>query len=143
MSKGSDGLTPWHKVTGKAYTQPLLPFAETCSWQELGKKRSDLGDRWTDGVFLGVMDNANEQPVAVPAGVRRVRAVRRKQAEIDGIVPVHSVGLTVEEPETSSTAEDLRHDGGTFCDEITGLPLSAHGVHKARAEEMQYMRDLQ
>eukprot|EP00971_Amphidinium_carterae_P265594 5268867-Amphidinium_carterae.1 len=82
MSKGSDGLTPWHKVTGKAYTQPLLPFAETCSWQELGKKRSDLGDRWTDGVFLGVMDNANEQLVAVPAGVRRVRAVRRKSPDM-------------------------------------------------------------
>eukprot|EP00971_Amphidinium_carterae_P024307 479773-Amphidinium_carterae.1 len=77
-------------------------------------------------------------PQLVHAILRGVRG----QAELDGLVPVHSVGLTVEEPDVNPTPEDLQQEGGEFCDEITGLPLSTAGVRKARAEEMQYMKDL-
>eukprot|EP00971_Amphidinium_carterae_P068304 1352487-Amphidinium_carterae.2 len=67
--------------TGKAFNQHLLPFTEACAWLELGKKRSDMSDRWHDGVFLGVADTSNEVIVATPIGVQRARAVRRKSPE--------------------------------------------------------------
>ena len=63
-TRGPDGKTPWERVKGRDFRQPILAFGE-CILYKLPVKgpRSDpdgnVGTRWIDGVFLGYSRASN------------------------------------------------------------------------------------
>jgi hypothetical protein len=59
----------------------LPPFGEKVLYLEAGKLKSQLQDRWHEGIFLGVQDRSDEVLVGTREGVFKARTLRR----LDGV----------------------------------------------------------
>ena len=53
---GADGLTPHQRLKGRAFRKLLLVFGESVLYIPIGKRASRLLERWSDGLFLGVVE---------------------------------------------------------------------------------------
>ncbi len=62
---------------GRCYRRRLPPFGEKAMYLEAGKLRSQLQDRWHEGIFLGVQDRSDEVLVGTREGVVKARTLRR------------------------------------------------------------------
>ena len=75
---GADGLTPHQRLKGRAFRKLLLVFGESAP---IGKRASRLPERWSDGLFLGVVERSSEFYVGTVHGVVRARSLRRRPLE--------------------------------------------------------------
>jgi hypothetical protein len=79
--RGADGRTAFELRKGRCYRRRLPPFGEKVLYLEAGKLKSQLQDRWHEGIFLGVQDRSDEVLVGTREGVFKARTLRR----LDGV----------------------------------------------------------
>ena len=79
-----DGTTPWFKVRGRPFAQPLVAFGESVLYKQPDKGpehdvEGNTGPRLLDGaIFLGYSRTSNSYLVATDDGIKDVRGVHRK-----------------------------------------------------------------
>ena len=78
---GADGLTPHQRLKARAFRKLLPVFAESVLHLPIGKRASRLPERWSDGLFLGVVERSSEFHVGNVLGVLRARSLRRSPLE--------------------------------------------------------------
>ena len=62
--RGTDGLTPWSRVRGRAFNQRMLSFLESVFYKLPTKgpqaaPDGNMGAKWAVGTFLGYSRNSN------------------------------------------------------------------------------------
>ena len=57
---GADGVTPHQRLKGRAFRKLLPVFAESVLHLSIGKRASRLPERWSDGLFFGVVERSSE-----------------------------------------------------------------------------------
>ena len=78
---GADGLTPHQRLKERAFRKLLPVFAQSVLYLPIGKRASRLPERWSDGLFLGVVERSSEFFVGTVLGVVRARSLRRRPLE--------------------------------------------------------------
>ena len=78
---GPDGQTPHQRLKGRAFRKLLPVFGECVMYLPIGKRTSRLQERWSDGLFLGVVDRSSDFYVGTALGVVRARSLRRRPVE--------------------------------------------------------------
>ena len=72
-----DGKTAYERTKGKAATVLGVEFGEKLLWKrKTAQKMNKVSPKWEYGIFVGVRGRSGELWVAMPEGVRKVRAVR-------------------------------------------------------------------
>ena len=84
-SRGSDGMTPWGRVKGRAFNQMLLSFGECILYKlpvkgPMSQPDGNMGARLQDGVFVGFNRSANTYIVATEEGIVYARSIYRRPA---------------------------------------------------------------
>ena len=78
---GADGLTPYRRLKGKAFTSRICKFGE-CVWylkpKSRGKEKADT--RWSEGIWLGIRDISGGHIIGTPNRVIKVRTIKRRPA---------------------------------------------------------------
>ena len=83
-SVGTDGRTPYARMTGNQCKRPVAEFGEQVHWKESVKRHANKAESlWAEGTFLGLRERTGEVYVADAEGrVRRCRTIRsRPEAE--------------------------------------------------------------
>ena len=75
---GTDGLIRHQRLKGRAFRRLLRVFAECVLYLPIGKRASRLPERWSDGLFLWVVERSSEFYVGTVLGVVRARSLRRR-----------------------------------------------------------------
>ena len=70
---GADGLTPHQRLKGRAFRKLLPVFAESVLYLPTGKRASRLPERWSDGLFLWVVERSSEFYIGAVLGVVSLR----------------------------------------------------------------------
>ena len=70
-------MTLHQRLKGRAF--PI--FAESVLYLPIGKGASRLPERWSDGLFLGVVERSSEFYVGTVLDVVRARSLRRRPLE--------------------------------------------------------------
>ena len=82
---GVDGKTAWRRITGRwNFPRPLMPWGEKVLFIEGGGKMKPAGPepKWSEGVFLGLVDKTSEYVIGTPQGcLRSSNAKRLPRAE--------------------------------------------------------------
>ena len=78
---GADGLTPHQRLKGRAFRKLLPVSAESVLHFTIGMRASYLAERWSDGLFLGVVERSSEFCVGTVLDVVRARSLRRRPLE--------------------------------------------------------------
>ena len=78
---GADRLTPHQRLKGRAFRNLLPAFAESVLHLPIGKRASRLPERWSDELFLGVVERSSEFRVGTVLGVVRARSLGRRPPE--------------------------------------------------------------
>ena len=84
MSKGEDGITPWHRARGRPFRQPLLGFGESVLYKFPPKgprhaPEGNMGPLGAEGIFLGLHRSTNSYLVATnDGGCVHARSVTRR-----------------------------------------------------------------
>jgi len=75
---GSDGMTPYRRIKGKAFAAKICKFAE-CVWylkpKTKGIEKAEY--RWAEGIWLGIRDESGEHIIGTEGGIVKARTVRR------------------------------------------------------------------
>ena len=84
--RGSDGLTAWARVRGRAFNQRMLSFAESVLYKLPTKgpraaPDGNMGTRWAIGTFLGYSRNSNCYLVSTADGVIPARSLQRRPSQ--------------------------------------------------------------
>ena len=84
--RGTDVLTPWARVRGRAFNQRMLSFLESVFYKLPTKgpqaaPDGNMGARWAVGTFQGYSRNSNCYFVSTPSGVIPARSLQRRPAE--------------------------------------------------------------
>jgi hypothetical protein len=91
--RGSDGITPWTRVRGRAFAQQMVGFGESVLYKypSKGPKHApdgNIGALGADGIFLGYSRSSNTFVVATKDGIVTARSITRKP-ESDRWLPEH------------------------------------------------------
>ena len=78
---GADGKTPHQRLKGRTFRKLLPVFAEHVLFLPIGKRASRLPERWSDGLFLGVVERSSDFYIGTAQGVVRTRSLRRRPLE--------------------------------------------------------------
>ena len=78
---GADGKTPHQRLKGRTFRKLLPVFAEHVLYLPIGKRASRLPERWSDGLFLGVVERTLEFYIVTAQGVVQTRSLRRRPLE--------------------------------------------------------------
>ena len=83
LEVGRDGKTAYERTKGKAGKVLGVEFGEKLLWKVRKKtgKQEKLNARWEYGIFVGVRPRSGELIIATPAGICKVRSVRRVPME--------------------------------------------------------------
>ncbi len=86
QSRRHDGLTPWQRVRGRAFSQKLLCFGEVVLYKLPTKgpqhnPDGNMGTRWREGVFPGYSRSSNTYTLGTPDGKVCSRALMRRPME--------------------------------------------------------------
>ncbi|CAK0818994.1 unnamed protein product [Prorocentrum cordatum] len=65
--RAADGRTPCELLKGRAFKKPLPAFSEKVFYLPAGKRASRLVGRWLEGIFLGVVEGADEVCIGAPS----------------------------------------------------------------------------
>ena len=81
--RGQDGLTPWQRVRGRPFNQPMLGFAEMVLHKLPPKDPKsgldgNMGSRWGVGAFLGFHRQSRTYIVATADGIAKARSISRR-----------------------------------------------------------------
>jgi len=82
--KKDDGQTPWRKVRGRPFNQPMLGFGEAVMWKQPEKGpfhnvEGNCGPVLLDGgIFLGYSRLSNTYMIGTDGGVLESRGIKRK-----------------------------------------------------------------
>ena len=84
--RGSDGLTAWARVRGRAFNQRMLSFLENVFYKLPTKSPQaapvgNMGTRWAVRTFLGYSRNSNCYLVSTAGGVVQARCLQRRPTE--------------------------------------------------------------
>ena len=80
--KGEDGLTAYQRSTGKReLPRKYAAWGEKVLWLEGSKKKAQAGEKWHDGIFLGLVDESEEAVIGTPNGCFKSRSIRRRTRE--------------------------------------------------------------
>ena len=95
--RGSDGITPWARVRGRAFAQQMVGFGESVLYKypSKGPKHApdgNIGALGADGIFLGYSRSSNTFVVATKDGIVTARSITRK-SESDRWLPEHLAGI--------------------------------------------------
>lgn len=80
-SVGTDGKTPYERITGRKCKATVIPLGESIWYKELRtdqKRRRTLMSEWHEGIWLGQARNSTESIVGHKDGVVGAWAIRRK-----------------------------------------------------------------
>ena len=79
---GSDGRTPYERITKHRCKHLIVGFGESVLWQQIPVKtaRDKLEGDWRDGVFLGVIWRTTEYLVGTADGIFKCRTIKTKVA---------------------------------------------------------------
>ena len=82
-SRGSDGLTPWARVRGRAFGQQIIGFGEVVLYKTPTKgPRSqpdgNMGTKWLEGIFMGYNRSSNTYRVIGKEGLDSPRSLMRR-----------------------------------------------------------------
>ena len=78
---GAVGLTPHQRLKGRAFRKLLPVLAESVLCLSICKRASRLPERWSDGLFLRVVEKSSEFDVGTVLFVVRCRSLRRRPLE--------------------------------------------------------------
>ena len=81
--RGQDGLTPWQRVRGRPFNQPMLGFGEMVLHKLPPKDPKsnldgNMGSRWGVGAFLGFHRQSRTYIVATADGISKPRSICRR-----------------------------------------------------------------
>ena len=78
--KGHDGLTAFQRAyQRKSHPRPLpAAWCEKVLYLEATKDKTQLSDKFEDGIFLGIKDGTEELIVGTPTGCKICRSVKRR-----------------------------------------------------------------
>ena len=81
--RGQDGLTPWQRVRGRPFNQPMLGFGEMVLHKlppkdPKGNLDGNMGSRWGVGAFLGYHRQSRTYIVATADGISKPRSICRR-----------------------------------------------------------------
>ena len=79
---GKDGKTAWRRHTGRyQFPRPLMPWGEKVWFIEGGAKMKpgDQQAKWTEGIFLALVDRTSEYIIGTPAGCVKSNNAKRMQ----------------------------------------------------------------
>ena len=77
---GKDGKTSYERVKGKSFELPVVEFAEKVTYLKQKKKserRSKLGARTGEGIFLMSNPRSTEYLIGTPTGIKTSRTIWR------------------------------------------------------------------
>ena len=78
---GDDGLTPHQSLKGRAFRKLQPAFAESVLYLPIGKRACRLPERWSDGLFLVVVERSSEFCMGTVLGVVRARSLRSRPVD--------------------------------------------------------------
>ena len=80
FNRGSDGLTPYERSTGKKWRLKVPEFAETVWFQPLKgeRKRGKLEPKFEEGIFLGIQEGSAMKWIGTGEGVQRCWTIKCK-----------------------------------------------------------------
>ena len=81
--RGRDGLTPWQRVRGRPFNQPMLGFGEMVMHKLPPKDPKsnldgNMGSRWSVGTFLGFHRQSRTYIIATADGISKPRSICRR-----------------------------------------------------------------
>ena len=90
--RGSDGLTAWAHVRGRAFNQRMLSFLESVFYKlpitgPQAAPDGNMGTRWAVGTFLGYCRSSNCYLVGTATGVISARSSNAAQQRSAGTPP--------------------------------------------------------
>jgi len=112
------GKTPYQSRRGKAYQTPFTPLFEKVLFKVLSEDK--FQERWSDGIYVGRIDQTDEVIVATPDGITRSRSLKRlepdKQHDLDFLnkckgAPWNPRGLAISEVPLTKRGDPLRAGG--------------------------------
>ena len=69
-SIGQDGSTAYSRVKGREFKKEIAEFGERVWYLQSGSAGKDkLGNRWGEGVWMGMRDNSGEHLIGTPKGI--------------------------------------------------------------------------
>ena len=83
FNRGSDGRTPYERLTGKKWNISLPEFGECVFYKPLKgeEKGSKMEPRFYPGVFLGLQEATGLRWIGTDAGIVRTWTIKRKPVE--------------------------------------------------------------
>ena len=78
---GPDGRTANFRLRGREYRRPLPPFSEVVHFQLAANAASRLQDRWSIGIFSGLVARSSKFWIGTPMGFVQARSIRRLPLE--------------------------------------------------------------
>ena len=79
---GMDGCTAHRRLKGKDFKGTLCEFGECVWYMHVGiTGKNKLDSRWSDGIWLGHIDESGETIIGTKDGCIKVRSVKRKPVE--------------------------------------------------------------
>ena len=81
--KDANGLTAWTKITGRReFVRPLIPWGEKVQYiAGGGKAKPGVSPKWSEGIFLGLVDRSNEYLIGTPEGI--IKSSNAKRMTLD------------------------------------------------------------
>ena len=83
LVRGNDGLTSWHRLRGRPFSQQMVGFAETVIYKFPSKgpghnPEGNMGVQGREAVFLGYSRSSNTYIVGSADGLTQTRSVTRR-----------------------------------------------------------------
>ena len=78
---GIDGLTPYRRLYGKAYSGSICRFGEWVHHKRAGRPSSRVEARWDLGVWLGKQEATDEHVLGTESGAHSSRSIYRMPSE--------------------------------------------------------------